>query len=84
MSANNDSSTTEKNLGNPLPSHFQDLHLLPLSRTELRLTHFLCLPKIASTVKRGKENEDQMPTFASSHILLGLGGRVICTGTHVG
>lgn len=30
------------------------------------------------------DNEDQMPTFAGSHILLGLGRRVICTWTHVG
>lgn len=30
------------------------------------------------------DNEYQMPTFTGSCILLGFGGRVICTWTHVG
>lgn len=31
-----------------------------------------------------RDNEVPLPTFAGSHILLGLGWRVICTWTHVG
>lgn len=57
--------------------------MLPLRRIELMLPHFISLPKIAGPVKKKRDNEDQLPTFAGSHILLGFGGCVICTWTHV-
>lgn len=81
----NDSSTTKNKLGKTFAFSFLRLSYAPTwwNRTQ---THTFYLPSKNSQhcEERARDNEDQMPTFTGSHILLGLGWCVICTWTHVG